>query len=88
MMVDGVIENWWIERGVVRGLIHGDAKGRFPDGRLIHTSLVQEGPDSDGVVLTLNSAYKLGKPVWMNDEGKEEALQGATEEVGDVWPKA
>lgn len=62
MEIHGRIENWWRDRNVIRGNIYGDTKGRFPEGHFIHTSRVVSGPDADGVITTLNSAYRLGEP--------------------------
>jgi hypothetical protein len=41
------------------GLIHDDRKGRWPDGRPIHTSAILEGPDEQGIIRTLNSVYRV-----------------------------
>lgn len=39
------------------GHVYGDVKGRFADGQLIRTSAIVK--IEDGIVLTLNSAYRL-----------------------------
>ncbi len=60
------LENWervWVskEQGLsyLTGLVYDDTKGRFYDGQVIHTSLVEQLTDDK--VYTLNSVYELGK---------------------------
>uniref|UniRef100_A0AB74ULT3 Uncharacterized protein n=1 Tax=Caulobacter phage BL57 TaxID=3348355 RepID=A0AB74ULT3_9VIRU len=50
---------------VVVGEVLEDRKGRYPNGRLIHTSALltpKEGIQAGEVVQTLNSRYLLGRP--------------------------
>ncbi|AFO71555.1 hypothetical protein phiCbK_041 [Caulobacter phage phiCbK] len=49
---------------VVIGEIMADKRGRWPDGRLIHTSLLQDKAEAvapGAVIATLNSRYILGR---------------------------
>jgi hypothetical protein len=53
-MIPGHDDKYW-----ARGLIHGDAKGRFADGEPIHTSYIVSGPDENGIIRTRNSVYRV-----------------------------
>jgi hypothetical protein len=59
--ITGELHDWsvapWGAREVVWGSIYNDVNRRFPDGKSIHTSAVVK--IEDGVVVTLNSAYRL-----------------------------
>lgn len=63
---DAVLKEWWIvtflDGIAVVGQIYGDAKRRFPDGRLIMTSKVLTSLPkvvSGNVIRTRNSRYLL-----------------------------
>lgn len=63
--VDGLIKqaivmNWGKDRMVVGEMFH-DAKGRFLDGKTIHTSAIKK--IEGNIVHTLNSVYRVE---WMN----------------------
>jgi len=47
------------DQSIVVGAIYGDRHKRWEDGHFIHTSAITEGPDSAGIIKTLNSVYKL-----------------------------
>lgn len=64
---DGRLEKWEIHQDYLVGCIYDDAKGRFPNGLVIHTSAVIELVDGTpikkgDVVTTKNSHYLLGDP--------------------------
>lgn len=64
MKVTAELRNWYLGLyGVYWGNIYGDIKGRWPDGRRIHTSSVRSVEDCGNhfLVITLNSVYKLYK---------------------------
>ncbi len=75
--VTGRLENWFYVPGTHRiiGEVYGDAKNRFEDGAIIHTSTLMlkrvDVPDlkEDDVIRTRNSSYLLGKkaelPTWL-----------------------
>lgn len=77
-MLTGIIENWSISDGMVRGQVYGDSKHRFPNGLHIHTSkileLSTETPTEGTIVETLNSVYKLGKPSMEQQIDNSEAI--------------
>lgn len=66
-LVTGVIEQWIFSEGMIFGRVFGDVKRRFPDGSYIHTSTVLESSTKElqegSIVETLNSIYRLGKPM-------------------------
>jgi hypothetical protein len=65
--IDGVLKrayildnNWQGRPGKIAfGSIYGDRKGRFHDGKQIHTSDILSGPDANGIIRTRNSVYRL-----------------------------
>ena len=64
---DAELRFWWRHRIngflVLVGAIFGDRKGRWPDGRIIHTSvLLSADPREGAVVNTANSSYLLVGP--------------------------
>jgi len=61
---DAVIKGAWITTlddgsRYARGQMYYDRKGRYEDGHPIYTSLIESGPDADGIIKTMNSTYKL-----------------------------
>ena len=62
-MTTNLLKNWSFERCtggvVVVGTVYNDIKGRFPDGTLIHTSMVLQADFVNGVIETRNSVYHL-----------------------------
>ena len=68
MEITGKLENWYMEQVtrkefIIWGHLSGDSKGRWPDGRWIHTSGVKNRRIKEGdIVRTRNSTYLLGKP--------------------------
>lgn len=63
---DAVLKEWWVVvfgDGIsVVGIIYGDRKARFPDGRLVMTSKVLTPRSlvvSGNIIRTLNSRYLL-----------------------------
>lgn len=64
--VTAELRNWMYDtngNGVFWGEIYGDKKERWPDGRHIHTSSVEEIVEKEDhyIVYTLNSVYLLMK---------------------------
>ena len=82
---DGTLDQWspcivprhgWM---FVVGTITGDRKGRFGDGTLMATSLIEaplESLDEGLVVATMNSRYLLGQR--MDEPGAEQWLYAAS----------
>ena len=78
MNVTGRLEDWYIAGsisdwedaskyiGFIWGTIYDDAKNRFPDGSIIHTSAIWknklENLKEGDIVETQFSSYLLGKP--------------------------
>lgn len=62
--ITGTLENWQKDpvHNIYWGHIYGDVRRRFYDGCRIHTSYVEQGPDENNIIKTLNSTYKLGVP--------------------------
>lgn len=64
----GRLEGWYKDPhfNIIWGRIYGDIYGRFPDGTRIHTSSLSPTKQvlEEGLTITtLNSFYKLGKPL-------------------------
>lgn len=61
----------WGSSPLIIGLIYGDVKGRFPDGKAIHTSKVLD-EIAPGVYRTRNSVYRVEfAPKYQRDTGDE-----------------
>jgi hypothetical protein len=64
------LENWYLVKGLNNfvGNIHNDIRKRWPDGRIIHTSYIDDDKvklseyEEGDIIETQNSIYKLGKP--------------------------
>jgi hypothetical protein len=65
MRVTAELRAWYLEPSldICWGNCHGDIKGRFRDGALIHTSTIKELRDMGNhfLCITLNSVYLLHK---------------------------
>lgn len=64
---DAELHGWWRHRIngflVLVGAVFGDRRGRWPDGRMISTSvLVSKNPQEGAIVKTMNSRYLLIGP--------------------------
>lgn len=64
-MTEPRLERWWVrpcgpDRFILCGAIFDDQRGRFPDGRIIQTSLVIEMNQQEGWAQTMNTRYRLG----------------------------
>lgn len=59
MKPTGWLKGASIVQGHAEGRIYGDTKNRWADGTVIRTSRILSGPDSIGVIRTLNSFYVL-----------------------------
>lgn len=72
--VDALLRPWCRHRvgamTVLVGLVYGDARGRFADGRLIRTSPLRapELACEGRVAATGNSRYRLVGPEWRLEE--------------------
>lgn len=71
MFITGILEDWIVqtvnEKAVIIGRIQNDIRGRFPDGSMIRTSLVEDRRYSENeVISTQNSTYVLGKRMAIN----------------------
>ena len=68
--ITGRLENWSKQKVhedmgggyIVWGDIYDDVKGRFPDGKRIHTSKIESTAREGFVLVTTYSSYMLGKP--------------------------
>ena len=56
------LENWIIQKygdkEICWGNVYNDQKGRFKDGSLIRTSIIEKREGN--IITTLNSSYELG----------------------------
>ncbi len=68
-MFNAILNDWMVvetENGqVVVGTVEADREGRWPDGRLIQTSLLRPGQTITPrtLIFTFNSSYYLAEPL-------------------------
>lgn len=58
-MITAKIKKWSMFQGYCQGEIHEDSRGRWPDGTMVTTSRIVEGPCPEGIIKTRNSTYQL-----------------------------
>lgn len=56
----GMLEDWILVGGAVRGTLYGDPTGKIPNGHFVTTSKVLDIEEEHGVLWTTTGVYELG----------------------------